>query len=111
MSLPEVERAFKGGFDREDPRSGKGRLGEVCAIALPDDGLGSIVALVIEPGALGSGSHAGDGESTLPDKAALLAQARAKLAPQFVPRRSTQLTGCRGPSAGRFDATKPLTWS
>ncbi|MGO3893247.1 class I adenylate-forming enzyme family protein [Brevibacterium aurantiacum] len=86
VSLPEVERAFEG-FDREDPRSGKGRLGEVCAIALPDDGLGSIVALVIEPGALGSGSHAGDGESTLPDKAALLAQARAKLAPQFVPRR------------------------
>lgn len=110
MSLPEVERAFEG-FDREDPWSGKGRLGEVCAIALPDDGLSGIVALVIEPGALGSGSHAGDGESTLPDKAALLAQARAKLAPQFVPRRFYLVDRARGPSAGRFDATKPLTWS
>ncbi|MFP3395763.1 class I adenylate-forming enzyme family protein [Brevibacterium sp. H602] len=86
VSLPEVERAFEE-FDRADPRSGKGRLGEVCAIALPDDGLGSIVALVIEPGAQGSGSHAGDGESTAPDKAALLDHARAELAPQFVPRR------------------------
>ena len=86
VSLPEVERAFDE-YDREDPRSGPGRLGEVCAIALPDDGLGSIVALVIESGALGSGSHAGDGESTAPDKAALLDHARAELAPQFVPRR------------------------
>ena len=86
MSLPEVERAFEE-FDGGDARSGQGRLGEVCAIALSDDGLGSIVALVIEPGAQGSGSHAWDGDPTAPDKAALLDHARAELAPQFVPRR------------------------
>ncbi|MGO2025001.1 class I adenylate-forming enzyme family protein [Brevibacterium aurantiacum] len=72
VSLPEVERAFEG-FNEASGRDGAGRLGEVCAIAVPDDSLGSIVALVIE----GSGA----------DKAALLAHARARLAPQFVPRR------------------------
>ena len=75
MSLPEVERAFEE-FDGGDARSGQGRLGEVCAIALPDDSLGSIVALVVEPGSAGT-----------PDKAELLAHARLELAPQFVPRR------------------------
>lgn len=79
VSLPEVERAFDG-FDR----SGRGRLGEVCAIALPDDSLGSIVALVIETGA---GRDDSTAEPPLPDKAALLAHARERLAPQFVPRR------------------------
>ncbi|WGP06312.1 fatty acid--CoA ligase family protein [Bacillus subtilis] len=83
VSLPEVERAFEE-FDRGDRRSERGRLGEVCAIALPDDGLGSIVALVIEPG---SASDGGPGNSGMPDKAALIDRARAELAPQFVPRR------------------------
>lgn len=83
VSLPEVERAFEE-FDRGDRRSGRGRLGEVCAIALPDDGLGSIVALVIEPG---SASDGGPGNSGMPDKAALIDRARSELAPQFVPRR------------------------
>ena len=83
MSLPEVERAFEE-FDRGDRRSARGRLGEVCAIALPDDGLGSIVALVIEPG---SASDGGPGNSGMPDKAELLARARSELAPQFVPKR------------------------
>ena len=75
VSLPEVERAFET-FSR---------LGEVCAIALPDDSLGSIVALVIE-----TGSATGPGlAQSVPGKAELLAHARARLAPQFVPRRST----------------------
>ncbi|WP_166828815.1 class I adenylate-forming enzyme family protein [Brevibacterium limosum] len=86
VSLPEVERAFEE-FDRGDPQTGRDRLGEVCAIALPDDGLGSIVALVIEPGSAEPGSEGGPLNSGAPDKAALLAHARAELAPQFVPRR------------------------
>ena len=75
VSLPEVERAFEE-FDSE-----------VCAIALPDDSLGNIVALVIEPASAGRGSEGGTPDSGAPDKAALLDHARAKLAPQFVPRR------------------------
>ncbi|HEY5222429.1 MAG TPA: AMP-binding protein [Microbacteriaceae bacterium] len=63
VALPEVERAFEG----------MQQLGAICAVALPHQRLGSIVALVIE------------GET--PDKAQLLARARRKLAPQFVPRR------------------------
>ncbi|WP_423058229.1 class I adenylate-forming enzyme family protein [Brevibacterium linens] len=86
VSLPEVERAFEE-FDGGDARSGQGRLGEVCAIALPDDGLGSIVALVIEPGAAELASDGGPRNSGLPDKAELLAHARSELAPQAVPRR------------------------
>jgi long-chain acyl-CoA synthetase len=77
VSLPEVERAFEV-FDAEHARSGQDRLGEVCAIALPDESLGSIVALVME------GAAAVEGAA---DKAELLAHARAQLAPQFVPRR------------------------
>ncbi|MGC2939070.1 MULTISPECIES: class I adenylate-forming enzyme family protein [unclassified Brevibacterium] len=85
VSLPEVERAFEtfsrvgtagdGEVAGDGGSAGKGQpdLGEVCAIALPDDSLGSIVALVVEGGGT--------------DKAALLAHARAQLAPQFVPRR------------------------
>ncbi|GAA0034139.1 MULTISPECIES: class I adenylate-forming enzyme family protein [Brevibacterium] len=69
VSLPEVERAFDG------YAAGGHRLGEVVAIVLPDAALGSIVALVIEAGGEGIG------------KAALLAHARSRLAPQFVPRR------------------------
>ncbi|GAA4478005.1 fatty acid--CoA ligase family protein [Microbacterium panaciterrae] len=63
VSLPEVERAF-------DRLPG---LGAVCAVALPDPRLGSIVALVFE------GSE--------PTKASLRTWARERLAPQFVPRR------------------------
>ncbi|UUT36608.1 AMP-binding enzyme [Microbacterium elymi] len=48
-------------------------LGAVCAVALADRGLGSVVALVVE----------GDG----PGKDELIAWARERLAPQFVPRR------------------------
>lgn len=81
VSLPEVERAFEE-FDARNPQSGRGRLGEVCAIALPDDGLGSIVALVVEPDSTGEPRTSGT-----PDKAELLAHARSELAPQFVPRR------------------------
>ncbi|MBS1699942.1 MAG: long-chain fatty acid--CoA ligase, partial [Actinobacteria bacterium] len=62
VSLPEVERAF-------DAMPG---LGAVCAVALPDPRLGSVVALALE------GSAA---------KADLQSWARTRLAPQFVPRR------------------------
>ncbi|WFR82738.1 fatty acid--CoA ligase family protein [Arthrobacter sp. Y-9] len=64
IALPEVERAF------EDMPG----LGAVCAVAVPDARLGSVVALVLE------GEHA-------PGKEALQAWARERLAPQFVPRR------------------------
>ncbi|KJL29053.1 fatty acid--CoA ligase family protein [Microbacterium azadirachtae] len=64
VSLPEVERAF-------DTMPG---LGTACAVALPDPRLGNVVALVIEGG-------------SAPSKAELQAWARARLAPQFVPRR------------------------
>lgn len=64
IALPEVERAF------EDMPG----LGAVCAVAVPDARLGSVVALVLE------GEHA-------PVKEALQAWARERLAPQFVPRR------------------------
>ncbi|TSI15530.1 AMP-binding protein [Brevibacterium aurantiacum] len=66
VSLPQVERAFET-YDN---------LGEVCAIALEDPALGSLIALVIEVSA---------------DKTALLKHARARLAPQFVPRRVYRL--------------------
>lgn len=64
VSLPEVERAFEllPGADA------------VCAVSAPDASLGSIIALVLE------GADA-------PDKATVLAFARERLAPQFVPRR------------------------
>ena len=72
VSLPEVERAFET-YDN---------LGEVCAIALEDPALGSLIALVIEAGA---GTHEGLGKTELLD------HARARLAPQFVPRRIYRL--------------------
>ena len=65
VSLPEVERAF----------DGMPGIGAVCAVALPDPRLGSVVTLVIE------------GPDPPPPKAKLRAWARARLAPQFVPRR------------------------
>jgi acyl-CoA synthetase (AMP-forming)/AMP-acid ligase II len=83
VSLPEVERAF----------DGMPGVGAVCAVALPDPRLGSVVALVLE------GASAEPVEATGPDralrqargpspaKAELQAWARARLAPQFVPRR------------------------
>lgn len=69
VELPEVERVF-GGIPH---------LGASCAVALPHDRLGTIVALVIE----------GDAESAgpLPTKSELQAYAREHLAPQQVPRR------------------------
>ena len=93
VSLPEVEHAF-------DTMPG---LGAVCAVALPDPRLGTVVALVIE-GSFGrsspareEGSSAGilpnvssppDGlASVVPLKAELQAWARHRLAPQSVPRR------------------------
>lgn len=63
VGLPEVERAFDGvdGIDA------------VCAVALPHARLGSVIALVVE----------GDA----PHRDALLAVAKERLAPQFVPGR------------------------
>ncbi len=66
VSLPEVERAF----------DDCGHLGEVCAVALADPGLGSVIALVVE-------------DDIVKDE--LLAHARRRLAPQFVPRRIYRL--------------------
>ncbi|TFD24162.1 long-chain fatty acid--CoA ligase [Cryobacterium sp. TMS1-13-1] len=63
VALPEVERAFEG----------MPRLGAICAVALPHERLGTVIALVIE------------GET--PNKGQLLTHARHNLAPQFVPRR------------------------
>ncbi|SJM50837.1 fatty acid--CoA ligase family protein [Gulosibacter sp. 10] len=62
--LPDVERAF----------SFLGGAESCCAVGVPHERLGSLVALVIE----GAGH---------PDKSALLAHARAHLPPQAVPRR------------------------
>ena len=67
VALPEVERAF-------DDLPG---LGAVCAVVLPDARLGQVVALTIEGGS--------------PPKAELQAHARARLAPQFVPKRWVRL--------------------
>lgn len=75
VSLPEVERAFET-YDN---------LGEVCAIALDDPALGSIIVLVIEA----STDNADNADNA--GKAALLNHARARLAPQFVPRRIYRL--------------------
>lgn len=63
VALPEVERAF----------DGMPHLGAVCAVALPHERLGAVVALIIEGAA--------------PARGELLSRAREKLAPQFVPRR------------------------
>lgn len=64
VALPDVERAFDGMLDA------------VCAVALPDTRLGTVVALVVE-----------GAEGAAPAKSALQAWAREHLAPQFVPRR------------------------
>lgn len=98
VSLPDVERAFA-----DAPG-----VGAVCAVSLPDEDLGRIVALVVEPAAAAPGgvatpsrtrstaatpapapapSPALDQPATLPDKTSLRAWARGRLAPQFVPRR------------------------
>lgn len=65
VELPEVERAFEA----------MPKLGPVCAVAVPHERLGTVVALVIE------------GEIAPPSKSELQAYARQKLAPQQVPRR------------------------
>ncbi|WP_291796215.1 long-chain fatty acid--CoA ligase [Brevibacterium sp.] len=67
VALPEVERAF----------DGMPGLGAVCAVALPDAALGTVVALVVEP----------ESAAGVPGKAQLQEWAHARLAPQFVPRR------------------------
>ncbi|WP_019159679.1 class I adenylate-forming enzyme family protein [Brevibacterium senegalense] len=72
VALTEVERAF----------DGVPGLGAVCAVALPDPALGSVVALVVE-----------DGEDSPPTKESLRAHASAHLAPQFVPRRWYRVSG------------------
>ena len=63
VALPEVERAF----------AGVDGISAVCAVALPHARLGNVIALAIEGGA--------------PDRDVLLATAKARLAPQFVPGR------------------------
>ncbi|MFV0435153.1 MAG: class I adenylate-forming enzyme family protein [Leucobacter sp.] len=68
IALPEVERAFEG----------MPGLGAVCAVGLEHPSLGSVVALVAE------------GEP--PAKDAMLARARDRLAPQFVPGRWYAIT-------------------
>lgn len=80
VSLPEVERAFET-YDN---------LGEVCAIALDDPALGSIIVLVIETGPGTPGPVAGTARPII-NKAALFNHARTHLAPQFVPRRIYRL--------------------
>lgn len=74
VALTEVERAFDGLPGAE----------AVCAVALPHERLGSVVALAIEPAS--SRRQAGDG-ARIPDRAALASLAAERLAPQFVPRR------------------------
>ncbi|MDJ1372204.1 class I adenylate-forming enzyme family protein [Gulosibacter molinativorax] len=64
ISLPEVERAFHSLPGAE----------VCCAVGVPHERLGAVVALVLEGNAV-------------PGKAELLAHAREQLAPQFVPRR------------------------
>lgn len=80
VSLPEVERAYET-YDN---------LGEVCAIALDDPALGSIIVVVIEA-SVGAGAEGSGASAEVADKAALLSHARARLAPQFVPRRIYRL--------------------
>lgn len=86
VSLPEVERAF-------DEWPG---LGEVCAVALPDANLGTVVALVIEGSDVEGVAENDTVDRVLAversvDKASLLRHARERLAPQFVPRRIYRL--------------------
>lgn len=79
VALTEVERAF----------DGLPGAGAVCAVALPHDRLGSVVALAIEPAArLADDAMSGSApEPGAPDRARLAAWAAERLAPQFVPRR------------------------
>ncbi|REJ08245.1 long-chain fatty acid--CoA ligase [Microbacterium bovistercoris] len=92
VSLAEVERAF----------DGMPGLGAVCAVALPHPRLGTIVALVLEQSRPPAPVSTDAGEVTaepataatgtprtadIPDKHALRAWARERLAPQYVPRR------------------------
>jgi acyl-CoA synthetase (AMP-forming)/AMP-acid ligase II len=84
VALTEVERAF----------DGVPGLGAVCAVALPDPALGSVVALVIEDGEAAARDASATGDDGTTDREApsatkesLRAHASAHLAPQFVPRR------------------------
>lgn len=71
VSLPQVERALATvpGCD------------QCCAIALPDAGLGSIVAVVVE------GAGPAGAQGAVPAKAVVQAELRRLLPEQFVPRR------------------------
>ena len=84
VALTEVERAF----------DGVAGLGAVCAVALPDPALGSVVALVVEDGETAARDVSSTGDDGTTDrgtpsvtKESLRAHASAHLAPQFVPRR------------------------
>jgi len=80
VALTEVERVF----------DGMPGLGAVCAVALPDPRLGTVVALVLETGDAGlpgKTAPAGAGAGGLPGKGPLQRWARERLAPQFVPHR------------------------
>ena len=93
VALPEVERAF----------ATLPRLGEVVAIALPDATLGSLIALVIEgPGTTDPSTPTSRPCSPTPGHISHRSSSRAG---------STHCPGCRGPSAGRSDAPRPLTSS
>ncbi|WP_309130658.1 fatty acid--CoA ligase family protein [Brevibacterium sp.] len=83
VSLPEVERAF------DSCES----LGEVCAVALEDAGLGSVIALVVE-------------QDVVKDE--LLAHAREHLAPQFVPRRIYRLERLPRTVGGKIRRTETV---
>ncbi len=74
VALPEVERAFEGAPG----------LGDVCAISVPSDSLGSLVALVIEAGSVDGSDVVGD-EAGSALKTRLRDWAQPRLAPQFVP--------------------------
>ena len=101
VSLPEVERAFET-YDN---------LGEVCAIALDDPALGSIIVLVIETGPGTPGPVAGTARPII-NKAALFNHARTHLAPQFVPRRIYRLEQLPRTVGGKIRrAGAPLTSS
>lgn len=77
VSLAEVERAFEGAPG----------IGASCAISLPDARRGAIVALVVEPAPGTATAATAEAGRPRVDRTALVAIARQRLAPQFVPRR------------------------
>lgn len=103
VALTEVDAAFDGARAQDSARPQQDAAGEaaetagdaepvaeaaVCAIALPDEVLGSVVALVVEAPDSGPGADAGTREGRgAALRAQLRAIAEARLAPQFRPRR------------------------